>query len=185
MVLSDHRDFVALMNVFGKAAALAFTVTVIVLVVIRRPASSSAPGIVSKAVAFLGAYLSVIIVGLPIQQISTPLMVVSTILIFAGSGFSLYALIWLGRSISVTSEARHLVTGGPYSLVRHPLYLGEEIALIGLAMRHWLLLSFVILVVQMGFQLYRMGFEEQVMRQAFPEYADYARRTKRLVPWIY
>jgi protein-S-isoprenylcysteine O-methyltransferase Ste14 len=42
-----------------------------------------------------------------------------------------------------------------------------------------------ILILQIGFQLYRMQFEEQVMTDTFPEYADYARRVKRLLPGLY
>jgi protein-S-isoprenylcysteine O-methyltransferase Ste14 len=83
------------------------------------------------------------------------------------------------------SEARKLVTGGPYAIVRHPLYLGEETALIGIALQFLSPAALAVLAMQIGFQLYRMRFEEQVMREAFPEYAEYATRVKRLVPGIY
>jgi protein-S-isoprenylcysteine O-methyltransferase Ste14 len=102
-----------------------------------------------------------------------------------GMSFAVYALLWLGRSISVMSEARRLVTGGPYGLVRHPLYLGEETALVGIALQFVSPAAIAVLAMQIGFQLYRMHFEEQVMRAAFPEYDDYAQRVKRIIPGIY
>jgi protein-S-isoprenylcysteine O-methyltransferase Ste14 len=41
----------------------------------------------------------------------------------------------LGRSISILPQARQLVTSGPYAFVRHPLYLGEMTAMLGIAMQ--------------------------------------------------
>jgi len=83
------------------------------------------------------------------------------------------------------SEARKLVIGGPYSIVRHPLYLGEQLALVGVALQYMSPVAFALLALQFSFQIYRMGFEEQVLSDAFPEYAAYKARTARLIPGIY
>lgn len=180
-----HPDPVAIVDVFAKLAGLLFAALLIGLVAIRRPASSGAPGFVPKAVAFLGAFLGIAILSLPRQPIGWLLQLVSLLLIVGGMSFAVYALFWLGRSISVMSEARKLVTGGPYALVRHPLYLGEETALIGIALQFLSPMAVAVLAMQIGFQLCRMGFEEQVMREAFPDYADYERRVKRILPGLY
>jgi protein-S-isoprenylcysteine O-methyltransferase Ste14 len=192
MLLSDiaaiaggHSGAMLLLDAFSKSAALVFAAAMIGLVVIRRPATAGARGLIPKAVAFLGAFLGVAILSLPPQQIGWPLQLLSTVLVLGGMSFAAYALLWLGRSISVMSEARHLVTGGPYGIVRHPLYLGEETALIGLTLQFLSPMAIVVLAMQLCLQLYRMGYEEQVMREAFPEYADYAQRVKRLVPGLY
>ena len=183
--MRPHADPLLAIDVLAKSAALMFAAVLVGLVVIRRPASSGAPGITPKVVAFLGAFLGVGILFLPHQKVAWELQLVSAVMIVGGMSFAVYALITLGRSISVLSEARKLVTAGPYGIVRHPLYLGEEIALIGVALQFASLAAFAVLVLQFGFQLYRMRFEEQVMTQAFPEYADYERRVKRLLPGIY
>jgi protein-S-isoprenylcysteine O-methyltransferase Ste14 len=44
---------------------------------------------------------------------------------------SIYVSCWLGRSFSIFPEGRELVTHGPFSVVRHPLYLTEQIAALG------------------------------------------------------
>ena len=82
-------------------------------------------------------------------------------------------------------EARRLVTGGPYALVRHPLYAGEAVAVAGLAMQYAAPWSYVILGLQYAFQLWRIVNEERVLRAAFPDYAAYAARTARLIPGVY
>jgi protein-S-isoprenylcysteine O-methyltransferase Ste14 len=50
--------------------------------------------------------------------------------------FALYVVIELGRSFSVMPEARRLVTNGPYSVIRHPVYLGEAVALAGVTSQY-------------------------------------------------
>jgi protein-S-isoprenylcysteine O-methyltransferase Ste14 len=54
----------------------------------------------------------------------------------------------LGRSFSVVPQARGLVRGGPYSFVRHPLYLAEEIALLGILLQFY---SLATLTLFLGF----------------------------------
>jgi protein-S-isoprenylcysteine O-methyltransferase Ste14 len=110
---------------------------------------------------------------------------VSTVLILAGSGAALYTLAQLGRSFSMMAEARRLVTWGPYRYVRHPLYVAEELAIIGLFMQFASVWSALVLAVHIAFQLRRMHNEETVLADIFPEYAAYRQRTARLLPGIY
>jgi protein-S-isoprenylcysteine O-methyltransferase Ste14 len=184
-IASGHGRAALLLDAGSKGAALLFAAVLIALVVVRKPATTGARGFIPKAVAFLGAFLGVAILSLPHQTISWPLQLLSTVLVLGGMGFAAYSLMWLGRSISVMSEARNLVTGGPYGFVRHPLYLGEEVALIGLTLQFLSPMAVIVLAMQMALQLFRMGYEEEVMREAFPEYADYELRVKRLVPGLY
>jgi len=106
-------------------------------------------------------------------------------LLLAGIIFAICALIFLGRSISLLPEARRLVTRGPYALVRHPLYLGEMVAIAGIALQHLSVWTLLLLVLVWALQFQRMKYEEQVLFQSFPEYADYMARTARLVPGVY
>ena len=48
-----------------------------------------------------------------------------------GLAYSVWGLAYLRRSFSIVPEARRLVTGGPYALSRHPVYLGEIIGAMG------------------------------------------------------
>ena len=110
---------------------------------------------------------------------------VSTLLILFGSAAAVIALLQLGRSFSLMAEARQLVTSGPYRLVRHPLYLAEELAIIGISMQFFSLSTAFFLAVQIAFQLRRMHNEEAVLSETFPEYAAYRDKTARLIPSIY
>jgi protein-S-isoprenylcysteine O-methyltransferase Ste14 len=110
-------------------------------------------------------------------------------LVFSGDVLAVVFAVWLvfavaflGRCFGVLPAARGLVTRGPYSIVRHPVYLGEIGACVGLAVAAPTLRNGVLLVVFVAGQAARMGFEERALRDAFPEYERYAQRVPRLLP---
>jgi protein-S-isoprenylcysteine O-methyltransferase Ste14 len=96
----------------------------------------------------------------------------------------------LGRNFSptlVVREQHTLVTGGIYSYMRHPMYTAFWLWVIAQAL---LLQNWVVAiggVVGWGILFFgRIGHEEAMMRETFGEqYEAFARRTKRLVPWVY
>ena len=108
--------------------------------------------------------------------------VVISIVSFTGA---LWSLAYLRRSLSIIPEARRLTTGGPYAIVRHPLYLFEIMAALGALAAMPGLISALSLVVFVGMQMVRAGYEEQLLASTFSEYADYARRTRRLIPFVW
>src|SRR5258706_5697064 len=55
------------------------------------------------------------------------------VLLVAGTSWSVWSLRFLGRNLSVIAQARGVADRGPYRLVRHPLYTGEIISSLGLA----------------------------------------------------
>ena len=73
--------------------------------------------------------------------------------------------------------------GGPYSLSRHPVYLGEIVAAIGinLATAGWPGALAVLYFI--GCELLRIRWEERVLERAFPDdYPTYALRVPRYFP---
>src|SRR6185437_15643215 len=113
----------------------------------------------------------------PPTGVSSFWLSVSTAMVLGGMAFACYSLLWLGRSFSLMAEARRLVTGGPYGIVRHPLYIGEQVAILGAAIPVMSPAALVLLALQVGCQLYRMDREEEVLAQAFPEYEAYKAHT--------
>jgi protein-S-isoprenylcysteine O-methyltransferase Ste14 len=121
-----------------------------------------------------------VLYGLP--PMTGGISVVITIASFSGA---LWSLAYLRRSLSIIPEARRLATGGPYRIVRHPLYFFEIMAAVGALGASPGLISALSFVVFVGMQMVRAGYEERLLARAFPEYADYARRTRRLIPFVW
>jgi protein-S-isoprenylcysteine O-methyltransferase Ste14 len=78
-----------------------------------------------------------------------------------------------------------MVTGGPYRIVRHPLYAAEILAAVAFVMVNPGALAAAVLAPFAATQLLRSRFEERLLTQTYPQYADYARRTRRLIPFIW
>jgi protein-S-isoprenylcysteine O-methyltransferase Ste14 len=82
-------------------------------------------------------------------------------------------------------EGHELMERGPYRIVRHPIYTGILTMFFATALAQGHFFGFVgalLMFVSFGIKL---GDEEKLMLQQFPErYADYRRRTKRIIPFV-
>ncbi|MBO9648853.1 MAG: isoprenylcysteine carboxylmethyltransferase family protein [Variovorax sp.] len=113
---------------------------------------------------------------------------VGAALTLAGLLFSVWARAYLGRNWSgiVTLKQDHeLVTTGPYSLVRHPIYTGLLLAFVGTAIARGTLVG-VVAVPLAALALWRkLRMEERWMRDQFGEkYVAYSQRVAALVPFV-
>lgn len=143
-------------------------------------------GILPRITAVAAGILPASLAWLPKVEPTPARQIIGTLLIVSGLSFSVVCLGWLGKSFSVMPEARRLVTSGPYRLVRHPIYLASLIQATGLLVLYPSLPALALLTVEMGLQILRMRYEERVLRDTFPEYDEYTRRTSsRLVPGVY
>lgn len=175
-----------LSSIASRAAVLAFFATLVICVLLRRRAVAKAPGLGPRLSATAGTFLLLVLPLFPRQELSLTLNIVSTAVILAGNCLAIYVACWLGRSLSIMAEARRLVTGGPYRFVRHPLYVAEEIAVIGAFLQYASVWTVLLIVFQWLVQMERMRNEEKVLRAAFPaDYDAYAARTARLIPGVY
>ena len=145
-------------------------------------AQRSASGFYPRCAAVAGTFLGVGMLVLPLQELSSALYLTSLILIISGTAFAVCAVLVLGRSISIVPQARQLVTRGPYAVVRHPLYLGEIVAMIGVTLQFFSVWALFLFALQCAFQLQRMKYEERLLIDAFPEYRGYMASTARLIP---
>lgn len=78
-----------------------------------------------------------------------------------------------------------LVQEGVYARVRHPLYSSQLFAAFGWVVFTLSLPHFVILIVGFLFFDYKASREEAWLQARHPEYADYAKRVRKFIPWIY
>ncbi len=94
----------------------------------------------------------------------------------------------LGEALSPFTEPRPgapLVTAGLYGVLRRPMYLSQALVALGAPLvlgARWVL---VLAVLDVGVLVLRMTREDDALARTFPEYARYAARTKRVLPYIY
>jgi len=173
------------LNIATRLSVIMYLVVIAATIVVRLRPEGKARGIEPRVSALIGTFLFTVVVLFPRRELSLTAAAVSTLLTLAGNALAIVVLTQLRGSFSIMAEARQLVTTGMYRFVRHPLYLAEEIALIGVVMQYFSLWTALLLIVQIAFQLRRMYNEEAVLGENFPEYAAYKANTTRLIPGIY
>ncbi len=91
---------------------------------------------------------------------------------------------WANIEDSQSVGKRNLVQEGIYRYVRHPIYTGDILLLIGLelALNSWLVFA---TIVPIAIFLRQAIEEEKVLARSFQDYAAYTRQTKRFVPFVF
>jgi protein-S-isoprenylcysteine O-methyltransferase Ste14 len=178
-------DVVYVIHIAMRLSTIAFTLLIAAAAILRSRPSAKASGLEPRISALVGSFLIYGVMLFPRRDLSLSAEIISTLLILVGSIAAIVTLSQLGRSFSVMAETRRLVTRGPYRFVRHPLYIAEEIAILGVFMQFASVSTALLLAVQIAFQLRRMHHEEAVLTANFPEYDVYQQNTSRLIPGIY
>ena len=177
-----HRP-IDFLFVLQQGLAIAYFTMLVVLFAVRLPQRGTDRRLTVIFIAFSGTFAAISASFLPGGTRREGLVLIADVLATAGLAYSVWALAYLRRSFSIIPEARRLVTGGPYSLSRHPVYLGEIVTAIGvnLATAGWL--SAIAIVYFIACELLRIRWEERILALTFPnEYPPYARSVPRYLP---
>jgi protein-S-isoprenylcysteine O-methyltransferase Ste14 len=116
-----------------------------------------------------------------VSLVGNALIVVSFVFIF----FVLRENPYGASTIRVERDQR-VISTGPYALVRHPMYAGALVLVIGIPLAlgsWWGLLAIIVMIPAL---VWRLTAEEQFLSKHLPGYADYAKRIHyRLVPLVF
>ncbi len=148
-----------------------------------RPGRTRPPGIAIAVVA-----LALLRVFRGNDAVHSPaLEAIGAVVFAAGLALAVWARIYLGRNWGMPMSEKdepELVTSGPYQHVRHPIYSGMLLAMLGTALAiayYWLIAVAVI----GAYFVYSARVEERIMSSSFPEaYPGYRTQTKMLIPFL-
>jgi protein-S-isoprenylcysteine O-methyltransferase Ste14 len=108
-------------------------------------------------------------------------------LFVSGLALAIWARLHLGENWGMPMTQKdepELVTSGPYSVVRHPIYSGLLLAFLGTALANNLL-GLVITAVLVAYFAYCARIEERNLTASFPTaYPQYMQHTKMLIPFL-
>ena len=103
----------------------------------------------------------------------------------SGTLFAIYAKIYLGRSFGIVAADRGIVVGGPYRIVRHPIYLGYLVTHVGFLLTNWSPRNIAVYMIEYIFQVARILSEERLLKGdvSYRAYCDRVRY--RVIPSIF
>jgi len=112
---------------------------------------------------------------------------IGLVIFVLGLALAVWARIYIGRNWGMPMSEKaepELVTTGPYGVIRHPIYSGIILAMVGTAVA--VSLYWLIAVVLVGaFFLYSAVMEERYLAGQFPDaYPRYQQSTKMLIPFV-
>lgn len=119
------------------------------------------------------------------------LMIIGFLVALSGELFRIWAVSYIGSESRTTSGVggSNLVTQGPYSLMRNPLYLGNIMLYVGIGIMSNALFPWLPIIAFMYFlfQYYLIIInEEDYLRETFNEKFDiYCKSVDRFIPWFY
>ena len=161
-----------------------FYMLLALLVMTRSPAKAQADGLLPRIAAFVGSYLPWTITFFGQTDQALPNLL-STACVLIGMIMMLVTIRHLGGSFSLVPQARSVVQTGPYRWIKHPLYLAEEIAILGVALQYLTPVTVIVLGLHIGVQVCRILYEEDLLRRNCPEYSSYEASRWRLIPYVW
>ena len=135
-------------------------------------------------------FFPIFIVAILFLLISGNLLSLSP-LVIATQGLALALGLWARRTFqsgqfttgAETKEGQLLMTG-PYKFIRHPIYAIVLVLIWSSVLGHPSPITVIVSVIMTGVTVIRIVTEEQFLRERFPDYAEYSRKTKRVIPFI-
>lgn len=144
--------------------------------------------VLAQIVLLFAAFLVPSGTGAPVFDTGNPIQVSGLVITLIGAAFSIAGALTLGDAITpfpYPRDTARLRSRGAYALSRHPLYGGLIIATLGwtlFRLSPYGILTWLALLVFFDRKATR---EEAWLETKHPEYAEYRRRSKKLIPWIY
>lgn len=152
---------------------------------------------------FMGLRLSIFVLAvilfrfLNVQNYSFENRIVSNNAVVLSAGFlifisglilAIWARLYLGKNWGMPMTQKQnpeLVTAGPYKYIRHPIYTGILLAMLGSAVASSIF-WFTLFAIAAIYFVYSAIEEERIMTKHFPkDYPTYKNKTKMLIPFVF
>jgi protein-S-isoprenylcysteine O-methyltransferase Ste14 len=179
-----HSGTAGVLRSAGALLVIAFYALLIWCYLRRSPAVATSRSLTAHGAAIAATWLPFVLPLLHGAPSTAGRQALADVLLTCGMVWALWSLRYLDRNVSVLAQAREVVVRGPYRWMRHPLYVGELMSSLGLAIAANSYLALGLWVALCGLQTYRAMREEQVLLQACPAYRGYQGRTAALLPGV-
>ena len=185
ILTGDSTFTTVLVGAVTSTLTAAFYALIVWAYLRRGPAQSTTRSWTARVAAPVATFLPFTLPFLARGSAPHGVILLGDALLVAGLAWSVWSVRSLDRNLSVIAQAREVVETGPYAWVRHPLYLGELVAMLGLALTLGGVLPLVAWGLLVALQAFRAVHEEALLVRVLAPYAEYQQRTARIVPGLF
>lgn len=154
--------------------------------------SDKAKGWVFAVIQFVYLAVIMLVSAYEFKYMNRPLVPIVTYigvtLILLGTMFFTVVVLNFGQMITpnpVPREKAILKTSGIYKYIRHPMYTSVLVMFLGIVLYFQAYFSLALVVGLFIFFVLKTNYEEQFLRNRFPEYPEYSTHSKRFFPFLY
>ena len=175
--------FSQVLSLHPQYLALAASELLAVIFILTRKPGEMAINFYAFSIAIMGTSLPLLV--RPAEDAEFIPMWLSTGLMLSGLGLNASAKLFLNRSFGIVAANRGVKRGGPYRLVRHPMYLGYIMTQIGFLLANFSASNLLLYAAAWAFQVLRIREEEKLLLrdEAYASYSTTVRH--RLIPGVY
>ncbi len=83
------------------------------------------------------------------------------------------------------AKKSNLVVNGPYQYIRHPMYASILLVSVSLVLNYFNTVRLIILIILFINLLFKIDYEENLLKKSFAKYPSYKNTTKKLIPFLY
>ncbi|BCI68418.1 methyltransferase family protein [Acetobacter aceti] len=135
-------------------------------------------------VAVLGTYAGLLVVATPHVSPLLPSLLCGSLALL-GILLSLSAKLSLRRSFGIIAASRQLKTGGPYRVIRHPMYAGYLLMQVAFLLQYPTAHNAVVLLFTWWMQIMRINAEEKMLAPR-SEWVGWSKEVRwKLIPFIF
>jgi protein-S-isoprenylcysteine O-methyltransferase Ste14 len=157
---------------------------------IRKPTPNQKSAIGNQKLSWLLVFLQ--FAALALIAFTGPLFAPSPLLLaleLAGLALGAWAVLAQGfDNFGITPDpvaGAHLVTRGPYKLIRHPMYAALLLTTLPLVVAAPSLLRAALWLLLLADLVVKLNYEEGMLVEEFKAYTQYKKHTYRLIPFVY
>lgn len=113
---------------------------------------------------------------------------VQNIMTILAIALGVWAIIVMRLRVNIfpdVQQNQQLFTGGPYRYIRHPMYTAVLLATLAWTLNRFDAISAALWLLLLADLLVKLHYEQRLLTKQFESYADYQKRTKRLIPFVY
>ena len=175
--------FLAAMPTHPQIILVAISELLAVALILTRKPGAIAATPYAFMIAILGTAMPLFIRPAGGLELLSPWL--TAILMSGGLAISISAKLFLNRSFGIVAANRGVKSGGPYRLVRHPMYLGYITTQVGFLLASFTLQNLLLYAGSWALQFLRIREEESILVKD-DAYSAYSERVRwRILPGVY